>query len=673
MISFGRHICNDFRIASEKEWIITNENGSYASSTILMTNTRKHHGMLVAKFPGIDNRIVLFPNCDEEIETAGNIYHISTHKYKKTVFPKGYALLENFSLKDDVVTFLYLIDNIRLKKDISMMKDSNTTIVTYTVLTPESKIKLRVRPLIAFREADHLVKEMPIFDPDVEKISDEKIKVHAYMNLPPAYIYNPQKGNLKMEGMWYRDFFYIKEDQSGFDAVEDLYNIGTIEFSLEYNSPHSLVFSTEDLENVDVNAFKTRYNSQIWKVHQICQETGACVADEDYRMSVQQLISAAESFVVRDSEKKPYVVAGYPWPHYIWFRDTFASLPGLFLVLQKYEEAREILVNAVDFERNGLLPLNMTMDKNEIKYDSVDTTLWFFYALNSYLKYTGDYAVVGKDTAFLEKIEWIMHKHITGADYGIHKDTDGLLYAGISGTQLTWMDTKVNGQPVTPRQGKPVEINALWYNAVRTMQMINEKNNMKEKAMEYKELGDLIYENFNREFWNEEGGYLYDYIDSGYYDDAVRSNQVFAISLPYPLIEDSEKKTKIMNTIIKELYTSFGLRTLSNMNVNFKTKYDGNQASRDRAAHQGTVWAWSVGHFVTAYLKTYGRGKDSLDFIETVYEPLFEHLKTAGLSTVSEMFDGNFPYTARGRVSHAWAVAEILRSYMEDFIKGPNA
>ncbi|MFW6211131.1 MAG: glycogen debranching enzyme N-terminal domain-containing protein, partial [bacterium] len=504
MISFGRHICNDFRIASEKEWIITNENGSYASSTILMTNTRKHHGMLVAKFPGIDNRIVLFPNCDEEIETAGNIYHISTHKYKKTVFPKGYALLENFSLKDDVVTFLYLIDNIRLKKDISMMKDSNTTIVTYTVLTPESKIKLRVRPLIAFREADHLVKEMPIFDPDVEKISDEKIKVHAYMNLPPAYIYNPQKGNLKMEGMWYRDFFYIKEDQSGFDAVEDLYNIGTIEFSLEYNSPHSLVFSTEDLENVDVNAFKTRYNSQIWKVHQICQETGACVADEDYRMSVQQLISAAESFVVRDSEKKPYVVAGYPWPHYIWFRDTFASLPGLFLVLQKYEEAREILVNAVDFERNGLLPLNMTMDKNEIKYDSVDTTLWFFYALNSYLKYTGDYAVVGKDTAFLEKIEWIMHKHITGADYGIHKDTDGLLYAGISGTQLTWMDTKVNGQPVTPRQGKPVEINALWYNAVRTMQMINEKNNMKEKAMEYKELGDLIYESFNREFWNEE-------------------------------------------------------------------------------------------------------------------------------------------------------------------------
>jgi predicted glycogen debranching enzyme len=667
MISFGRHICNDFNIAIEKEWIITNKKGSFASSTILMANTRKHHGLLVAKYPGIDNRIVVFPNCDEDVEIAGHIYNISTHKYRETVYPKGYSHLESFSLKDDVVTMLFLIDNVRLKKDIFLMKDANTTVITYTVLTPNSYAKLHVKPFIAFREAEHLIREMAIFDPNINVMSNEKLSIQPYMNIPPAYIYNPDKCDFKLEGVWYRDFFYMREGQSGFDSIEDLYNIGIFSLDIEYNKPKSIIFSTEDMDHVNSEQLRREYKKQIKKSKDICRDAGACVRDDDYRQNVQELITAAESFVIEDNEKMPMVVAGYPWPHYIWFRDTFASLPGLFLVLKKFEEARMILTGSIKYEKNGLLPLNMTINKREIKYTSVDTTLWFFFALYKYLEYTKDYALIDRNGDFFKRLTFIIQKHVEGTDFNIHMTDDGLLYAGYPGLQLTWMDTKVGGTTPTARQGKAVEVNALWYNTLKIMEYICGHNGESGMAADYAKMAGKTYDSFNDKFWDEEEDCLYDCIEDSFKDNSVRPNQILAISLPFMLINDPEKREKIMNTIIKELYTSFGLRTLSNMNSNFKSRYDGSQGSRDSAAHQGTVWAWTTGHFVTAYLKTYGRGKDSIDFIETVYEPIFEHLKTAGLGTVSEMFDGNFPYNARGRISHAWAVAELLRSYLEDY------
>ncbi|MEI7542831.1 MAG: amylo-alpha-1,6-glucosidase [bacterium] len=668
MISFGRHICNDFNAAIEKEWIITNKMGSYSSSTILMSNTRKHHGLLVAKYPGIDTRIVIFPNCDEDVEIAGNIYSISTHKYKETIYPKGYSHLENFTLKDDMVTFLFLIDNVRLKKEIYLMKDTNTIVITYTVLTPNSFVKLHVKPFIAFRETETVLREINIFEANAEVISQEKIKIQPYKNVPPAYIYNPDKSEFTLNGVWYRDFTYLREAQSGFDSVEDLYNVGIFNMEIEYNKPKSIIFSTDDMENVSAEKLHAKYKTQMKQVKDLCHEVGACMRDDDYSTNIQQLIFAAESFAIKDNEDKPMVLTGYPYPNYIWFRDTFAAMPGLYLVLKKFDEAKSILIDSLKYEKNGLLPFIMTMNKNDIKYTSVDTTLWFFYALYKYLEYTKDYALVDKNGDFFKRLTWIIQKHVEGTDYNIHMDDDGLLYAGYQGLQLTWMDTKVGGTTPTARQGKAVEVNALWYNAIKIMEYITIHNNETEMANGYKEMAEKIYKSFNEKFWNEEDGSLYDCLENGNKDASIRPNQIMAISLPFVLIDDADKKEMIMNSIIKELYTSFGLRTLSNMNNNFKARYDGNQATRDAAAHQGTVWAWTIGHFVTAYLKTFGKGKDSLAFIETVYEPIFEHLKTAGLGTVSEMFDGNFPYNARGRTSHAWAVAELLRSYLEDYL-----
>ena len=450
--------------------------------------------------------------------------------------------------------------------------------------------------------------------------------------------------------------------------MEDLYNLGVFNLDIEYNKPKSMIFSTEDMENVSADDLRALYRKQMKRVKDLCRDAGACVRDDDYRANIQQLIMAAESFAIEDNEKNPMVLTGYPWPHYIWFRDTFAAMPGLYLVLKKFDDARKILVESIKYEKNGLLPFNMTINKNDIKYTSVDTTLWFFYALYKYLEYTKDYALVDRNGDFFKRLTWIIQKHVEGTDFNIHMADDGLLYAGYQGLQLTWMDTKVGGTTPTARQGKAVEVNALWYNAIKTMEYITMKNHSPEMTKGYSDMAGKIYKSFNEKFWNEEDGALYDYIENGNKDASIRPNQIMAISLPFMLIDDPDKREMIMDTIIKELYTSFGLRTLSSMNNNFKARYDGNQGARDAAAHQGTVWAWTIGHFVTAYLKTFGKGKDSIDFIETVYEPIFEHLKTAGLGTVSEMFDGNFPYNARGRISHAWAVAELLRSYLEDYI-----
>ncbi len=669
MISFGRHICNDFNIAIEKEWILTNKKGSYSSSTIILTNIRKHHGLLMAKFDDIDSRISVFSNCDEEVIITGKVHNISTHNYVNNIInPDGYKYIENFTLKNDIITLLYLIDNIRLRKKIFLMKDSNTVVVSYELLTPYSYLTLSIKPFIAFREADTLLKEIPGFSPSLKIEDNSRIEILAFMNFPPAYIYLSEGAEIIRKGYWYRDFYYLREFQGGYDSLEDLYNIGTIKFELEYKNPKTIVYSTENFKNIDINNLEKEFNKQFMEIKSTCIDIGACIDNEDYRVNIRQLIETSDSFIINYKQDKPLILAGYQWHFYVWFRDALASLPGLLLIPKKFDTARKFLRYAIQFENKGIIPLNMTIDEKNIKYASVDTTLWFFYALYKYLTYTDDYKLVSKNSEMFERLKFIIQKYSEGTDLNIHRDNDDLLYAGLPGMALTWMDSIINGVPVTPRTGKAVEINALWYNAIRIMQHICEKNNSIDLAKEYKNFADRIYKSFNEKFWCEEEGYLYDFIDGDIKDISLRPNQIFAISLPFELIDDFEKKQKIMNSIIKELYTSFGLRTLSYKSTSYKATYSGSPKSQHEAMHQGTVWAWLIGPFITAYLKTFGKTKENLSFIETVYEPFFEHTKTAGIGTISEMFDGNSPYNARGRISHALAVAEIIRSYFEDYL-----
>ncbi|HRU39201.1 MAG TPA: glycogen debranching enzyme N-terminal domain-containing protein, partial [Candidatus Goldiibacteriota bacterium] len=354
MISFGRHICNDFNVAIEKEWLLTNRKGSYSSSTILLTNTRKYHGLLVAKLPGMDNRVVIFPNCDEEVSMSGHIHNISTHKYRETVYPKGYSYLENFSVKNDIVEFLFLVENMRLKKEIFLMKESNSLVITYTVLTPNSHASITVKPFIAFREAEHLVKEIPVFFPEITVISERKLRISAYSNFPPGYIYIPEGSEAKMEGVWYRDFYYLREAQSGYDASEDLYNAGIIKFDIEYNKPRIMVFSLEDFPEEKVTGLRDEYDRQFKRVDEICEEKGVCIRQDESRNNIRHLIAAAESFEIRADDGSVFVAAGYMWPHLMWYRDALASLPGIFLVLKKYAEAKELLITGLSMAGKGL-------------------------------------------------------------------------------------------------------------------------------------------------------------------------------------------------------------------------------------------------------------------------------------------------------------------------------
>jgi len=673
MISFGRHVCNNFSVATEKEWILTNTKGSYSSSTILCTNTRRHHGLLVTRCSEIDDRIVMFPGFEEELEIAGNIYHISTHEYRKTIYPKGYYFLEHFTINEDTVTQIYLIEDIRLKKEIFMMKDSNTVVLTYTILTPDSYAKLHLRPFISFREIDGLLREMSIFDPDLKVVSDRKISVQPYKNLPPAYIYNPDGGKFKPGGVWYREFYYAKDEHDMGDSIEDLYSMGVMTFELSSNESKSMILSTEDKEILEAADLKSSFHKQIKKIKEICAETKKCVKEEGDREPIEQLVYSADSFIAKDENGKPCVYAAYPWPCHIYFRDLFGAFPGLFLVTGRFEEAKELLKAKINFEYNGLLPISMTSGKMDVSYTSADVSLWFFYALYKYLSYTKDFSIVKSDSDFFKRISWIINMYINGINnenmsYRIYKDTDGLIYATHKTEPMTWMNRKINAVPLTPRKGKAVEINALWYNAIKIMQYITEHNGEKEKSKSYKELSETIYKSFNNLFWNQKDDCLYDCIDGQFKDDSIRPNQVLAISLPFAVIDDKDKMGKIMNVAIKDLYTSFGLRTLNNMSVQFKPKCEGDRNAREAATHQGSVWLWTTGHFVTAYLKTFGKHKETMQFIRTVYEPFFESIKNGALGTISEMADGDFPYKERGKLSHAWAVGEILRSYFEDFL-----
>lgn len=669
MISFGRHICNDFHYAIEKEWILVNKKGAYSSSTITFTNIRKYHGLLVAKFDEIENRIVVFSNCDEEVDIAGHIFNLSTYNYKNNVInPVGYKYIENVTIKNDIVTFLYLIDNIRLRKKIFLMKDSNTVVVTYEILTPDSHLKLFLKPFIAFREAEVLLKEIPGFSPLLNIENNSKIEIKAYMNFPSAYIYLSEGAEVDRKGYWYRDFFYLRDFQSGYAALEDLYNIGTIKFDLEYNNPKVVVYSTENFNNLDIKNLEREFHKQFLKIKKNCVEIGACIDNEDDRPKIRQLIETADSFEIKDKEGNPLILSGYQWHSCVWFRDALISLPGLLLVLKKFDIAKKFLTYVLQFERDGIIPLSINIGGENIKYASVDTTLWFFYALYKYLIYTNDYKIVAKDSEIFARLLFIIKKYTEGTNYNIHKDKDDLLYAGLPGMALTWMDAVSNNVPITPRTGKAVEINALWYNAIKIMQHICELNNSQHMAKEYENFAERIQKSFNEKFWYEEGGYLYDYIDDKFKDDSIRPNQIIAMSLPFELIVDNEKKQKIINTVIKDLYTSFGLRTLSYMSTSYKPTYLGEPISQNNAMHQGAVWAWLIGPFVTAYLRTFGKTKEILSFIETVYEPFFEHLKNAGIGTISEIFDGNSPHFAKGRISHALAVSEIIRSYFEDYL-----
>ena len=675
-VEFRRDILSDLERAINLEWIVTNGLGGYASSTILGINTRKYHGLLIAAFNPPINRRVLLSKLDEQFLINDELYPLGANEFSDCIFPQGYKKIENFS-RSPFPTFTYKIDNVRLSKTIIMPYQKNATIVSYRILSPcKEKITLRVFPLINSRHFHSVTDKTKLEWSFTQKSSPHKTTL--LMDKPQStLLLSSNAGRYVTEREnWIERIFYRTDSAQETSCFDDCYTLGHFEIKLasgEEKANFQIVAvankSEEKAEETCASIFETTknfhnlYRSELRRLIELLSKFHIQHPHMALQEWLKWLILAADSYIVdRLSTKTKTVIAGYHWFE-DWGRDALISLPGLALVTGRFSDARAILLTFKRYCNQGVVP-NRFPDKAEDKpvYNTVDATLWYFNAVLQYLKYTGDFDFIRQNLWTM--LQSVIDHHIQGTINDIHLDDDGLL---VHGPQLTWMDAMIDNRPVTPRSGKAVEIQALWYNALKTMELLALRFGHEDLLEKYRQIAGEAKRNFAATFWNHEKDYLFDVVDFEGEDDSLRPNQVFAVSLDFSML-NGEKQAAIVSTLFERLWAGYGLRTLATDDSRYRGKHVGSWADRDYAYHNGTIWAWLTGPFITAFLKTKAFNADWRRFaLERFLSPLFnEQLTSAGIGTISEVFDGDPPHSPSGCISQAWSVAEPLRAYVED-------
>lgn len=651
MIEFGEEVCRDLREATAREWLETNGLGGFASSTVAGLNTRRYHGLLVAATRPPVGRTVLLSKLEETLVVAGRRYELSANQYPGVVHPQGHLLLSRFRL-DPFPVFTYRAAGLELEKSVVMLHGENTTCVRYTLRREAGadEVRLEVRPLIAFRDYHATTHENGALDARV-RAEGGLLTVAPYEGLPALHLAH-EGGVVDAAGYWYRDFTYAEEQARGLDYREDLFSPFALSFDLVGRREVSIIASTE---RRDAGRAGEMIRAEVERRGVVLRSSPA--GDE----AVCALTAAADQYVVARGGQKT-VIAGYHW-FGDWGRDTMIALPGLTLVTGRFDVARSILAEFARHVSRGMLPNRFTEAGETPEYNTADATLWYFEAVRALVAYAGDAEFVRANLydVLKEIIEW----HERGTRYRIHVDGDGLLAAGEEGAQLTWMDAKVGDRVITPRHGKPVEIQALWYNALRVMEGLARLFGFDEDGRKYAAMAARAYDSFNEQFWNEEAGCLYDVVDGETRDGSLRPNQVFAVSLHHPLLS-GERARSVVEVVERELLTPYGLRSLAPSDTQYSGRYGGSPSERDAVYHQGAVWAWLIGPFVTAYLKVHGRTPAAVERARGLLAPLVAHLKEACLGHVSEIFEGDAPHAPRGAAAQGWSVAEVLRALVED-------
>jgi predicted glycogen debranching enzyme len=659
MIQFGQEICNNLEEALKREWLETNGLGGFAASTIVGLNTRRYHGLLTAATKPPVGRLVLLSKLEETLIVDGRRFDLSANQYPGAIHPQGHQYLKQFRL-DPFPIFTYEIEGIEIEKSVFMMHSENTTVIQYK-LRPTSNTTdhrplttdhcfLEIRPLIAFRDYHSTTHENNALNPYVQT-ETRLATVTPYADLPALHFAH-DADELEATGHWYRSFEYDVERERGLDFVEDLFNPFVLKFDLSRCQQASIIASTE---RHDIS------HAAEYRQAEINRRQAVLVASPSDDELAHTLVTAADQYIVARGDQKT-VIAGYHW-FSDWGRDTMIALPGLTLVTGRADVAKSILLAFARHVDRGMLP-NRFPDAGEApEYNTVDATLWFFEAVRALLQYTNDYEFVR--ASLYDVLADIIAWHVRGTRYGIRMDDDGLLASGEPGVQLTWMDAKVGDWVVTPRHGKPVEIQALWYNALRIMEHLAHEFGDEEREEQYSEMAARAHRSFNRLFWNEAAGCLYDVVNGDARDGSIRPNQIFAVSLSHTMLS-REKAKRVVEVVERELLTPYGLRSLAANDPQYRGRYEGGPWNRDGVYHQGTVWAWLMGPFITAYIKVNRRTKKSREQAAQWLTGFREHLSDAGLGQVSEIFDGDAPHQPRGCVAQAWSVAELLRAAVED-------
>jgi predicted glycogen debranching enzyme len=640
MISFDRSICGDYDEASSREWLETNGIGGFASGTISGSNTRRYHGLLTAATRPPLGRITTVSKFLETLTVGSETFELSANRFSGKVDSRACKFISEFRL-DPFPIWRFDLGGFQLEKRLFMPYGSNTTVVTWSIVgdAKGQDAFLEVRPLLAFVDYHHLQHE------DAKFLISYRSRgaiasVRPYPEMPEVYFHHNATA-IEATGDWYRNFEYTIEQERGFECQEDLFQPFVMRFDLQH--PAEAVVTTDqstkaatELENDEIER-----RSELIKTAKATDET------------MQHLVLAADQFLVKRGSGHT-VIAGYPW-FSDWGRDTMISLPGLTLTTGRYDIAREIILEFSKHISEGMLPNRFPDEGEEAEYNTVDATLWYFEAIRAYAEASRDLDTV-RDELY-EKLSLVVAAHLRGTRYNIHVDTDGLLHAGEAGVQLTWMDAKVGDKVITPRTGKPVEIQALWYNALRIMQDFAERFEHGEDASRFGSMADLAKLSFNAAFWNDSAECLFDVVSNGERDGSIRPNQILAVSLGHSMLEPDRMKM-IVDKVEAELLTPVGLRSLSPRDPAYVGFYRGGPLERDSAYHQGTVWAWLIGPFVDAYRKVY---PDREDRVREILAPIAGHLREAGIGQISEIFDAEPPHAPRGCTAQAWSVAEVLR------------
>ncbi|WP_423244378.1 amylo-alpha-1,6-glucosidase [Desulfofundulus thermobenzoicus] len=651
-VCFGKGDWRSYEQGIQKEWLVTNGLGGYASSSIIGVNTRKYHGLLIASLSPPVKRTLVLSKVDERLEVQGRTYNLATNHTGGGVTEFGYVHLQRVSL-ETFPTFIFSFADIFLQKQIFMIYGENTTVILYRISNGISPAVLRLIPLVNCRDF-HWTTRRGQINFAREEIP-RGVAVRAVPQVPALHLVCSEGGFTGRDD-WFYDMFYPEEQNRGLPAREDHYIPGNFTIALAPGEEKTITFiaTLEEVFTLDGEAL---LEMETRRSHELVERAG------QRDSFARSLVRAADAFIVhRRSTGAKSIIAGYHW-FSDWGRDAMIALPGLTLVTRRYDDAREILLTFARYCKDGLLPNTFPDAGEEPLYNTVDASLWYFQAVWKYLQYTGDHRFVRRN--IYPVLREIIDHHIRGTRFNIRVDEDGLLAAGSPGVQLTWMDARVDEWVVTPRHGKPVEINALWYNALC---ILRELAGRYKDDFPYDDIMVRCKDNFLKKFWYDQGGYLYDVIGPEGGDASLRPNQVIALSLPFTLV-DPQRGARILRRVWQELYATYGLRSLSHYDPRYRGVYGGDRRQRDGAYHQGTVWSWLMGPFVTALRRVYNYSPASRLLAARFLAPFREHLREHGVGYISEIFDGNEPVIPRGAIAQAWGVAEVLRAYVEDVLE----
>jgi predicted glycogen debranching enzyme len=654
-VDFGRDVCGDCDAATRREWLVTNGIGGFASGTIAGALTRRYHGLLFAALNPPLGRTLLVSKLEEMASYNGRDFALYANRWSGGhVEAEACKHIERLRLEGTTPVWTYALGDALLEKRIWMQQGANTTFVRYELKRGGAALRLVLRALVNYRDY-HATTHAGDWRMQVEHV-ERGLRVLAYDGAVPFYLLSAEATAEPMHD-WYRNFDLPVARYRGLDDREDHLHAGNFIVTLQPGQSATIVLTTDAAANLDGEAAwqsRAAHEAEVFTAWQAAQPELAPSAPA----WIRQLVLAADQFIVRrplaDDPDALSVIAGYHW-FGDWGRDTMIALPGLTLSTGRIAIAKKILRTFARFIDQGMLPNVFPDAGSRPEYNTVDAALWFFEAVRQVAATDaqgGDEFVAEMFPLLADMVEW----HLRGTRYNIHANADGLLYAGEPGVQLTWMDAKIGDWVVTPRIGKPVEINALWYNALVTM--LNLARRLRKPTASYECLVKKVRDSFQR-FWNETRGFLFDVIDGpGGDDPSLRPNQIFAVSLPESPLTLAQQRA-VVDTCARALVTSHGLRSLEPSHPNFTGHYGGAPRERDAAYHQGTVWAWLLGPFVLAHLRVYESPALAASFLE----PMASHLRDHGLGTVAEIFDGDPPFSPRGCIAQAWSVAEILRAW----------